>query len=148
MTREWLLKRNCSMTPRQVAKAYGVLFLFVLAVSLAFALHGIWIVFAFALLEITVVVTALLYYARHALDQERVWLSEDCLRIERTEAGRVQHFSLDPNWTRIAVPERRRQLITLESRGIRVELGSFVSEPVRRMVGRELQASLRGASWS
>lgn len=148
MTHEWLLKRNCSMTPRQVAKAYGVLFMFVLAVSLAFALHGIWIVFAFAVLEITVVTTALLYYARHALDQERVFLTEDCLRIERIEAGRVQHFALDPYWTRIAVPERRRQLIALESRGVRVELGSFVSEPIRRMVAKELRASLRGATCS
>ncbi len=148
MTHEWLLKRNCSMTPRQVAKAYGVLFTFVLVVSLAFALHGIWIVFAFAVLEITVVVTALLYYARHALDQERVFLSADCLRIERIEAGRVQHFTLDPYWTRIAVPQKRRQLIALESRGVKVELGSFVSEPVRRMVAQELQASLRGANFS
>lgn len=144
MTREWLLKRNCSMTPRQVAKAYGALLTLTLAVSLAFASQGIWIVFAFALLEVTVVVTALLYYARHALDQERIVLSDDCLHIERTEAGQVKSFALDPYWTRILVPEKRRQLIALESRGVRIELGSFISEPARKVVARELQATLRG----
>lgn len=130
------------MSPRQVAKAYGVLFTFVLAVSLGFALQGIWIVFAFALLEISIVVTALLYYARHALDQEHIVLSHDCLRIERTEAGRVQQFTLDPYWTRIVVPEKRRQLIALESRGIKIELGSYVSETARKAVARELKATL------
>lgn len=130
------------MTPRQVAQAYGVLCTGVLGVSLAFALQGIWIVFAFAVLEITVVVTALLYYARHALDQERVWLSEGYLRIERTDAGRVEQFVLDPHLTRIVVPDRRRQLIALESRGIRIELGSYVSEQMRRAVAREMKASL------
>lgn len=143
MKHEWLLKRNCSMTPRQVAKAYGVLCAFVLAVSLAFALHGIWYVFAFALLEITVVVTALLYYARHATDQERVVLSEGCLRIERTDAGRVSHFTLDAYWTRVVVPDRRRQLIGLEAKGVKLELGSYVSENARRAVAREMQALLR-----
>jgi uncharacterized membrane protein len=142
MKHEWLLKRNCSMTPRQVAKAYGMLCTGVLGVSLAFALQGIWIVFAFAVLEITVVVTALLYYARHALDQERVCLSEGRLHIERTDAGRVEHFVLDPHLTRIVVPDRRRQLIALESKGVKIELGSYVSETARRAVARELKARL------
>lgn len=142
MQHEWILKRNCSMTPRQVAKAYGMLCTGVLGVSLAFALQGIWIVFAFAVLEIIVVVGALLYYARHALDQERVCLSEGCLRIERTHAGRVEQFILDPHLTRLVVPDRRRQLIALESRGARIELGSYVSETARRAVARELKASL------
>lgn len=145
MQHEWLLKRNCSMTPRQVAKAYGVLCTFVLAVSVVFALHGIWVVFAFALLEIVVVVTALLYYARHATDQERVLLSEDCLRIERTDAGRVEQYALNPHWTRVVLPDRRHRLIALESRGVKVELGSYVSETKRQAVARELQASLRRA---
>lgn len=146
MKQEWLLKRNCSMTPRQVMKAYGVLCSFVLAVSIAFALHGIWYVFAFAMLEITIVVSALLYYARHATDQERVRLYDDRLHIERTEAGRVECFTLDPLWTRIVVPNRRRQLIALESKGVKVELGSYISETARRAVAREMQATLRHAT--
>lgn len=145
MQHEWLLKRNCSMTPRQAAMAYGMLCSVVLAVSAVFALQGIWYVIVFAMLEIALMLAAVLHYARHATDQERVLLNEHCLHIERIDAGRVQCFSLDPYWTRIVVPDRRRRLIALESHGVKVELGSYVSETRRRTVAREIQARLRHA---
>lgn len=147
MHQEWLLKRNCSMSPRQVAAAYGLLCAAVLAIGLAFAWRGIWFVFAFGLLEIIGLGVALLYYARHATDQERIALSDGCLRVERIEAGRVRQIVLDPCWTRIAVPTRRRTLIALESRGVKVEIGAFVSEEIRRNVAKELRQQLRGSSY-
>lgn len=146
MTREWLLKRNCSLSPRQVGKAYGLLCLFVMAIGLAFALQGIWFVFAFALLEILVLAWALLHYARHATDQEHIALSEGCLLIERIEAGHVQQIRLTPYWTKIAVPGRKRMLISLESRGIKIEIGAFVSQEEREKVAQELQRELRASS--
>lgn len=146
MTREWLLKRNCSLSPRQVGKAYGLLCLFVMAIGLAFALQGIWFVFAFALLEILVLAWALLHYARHATDQEHIALSEGCLLIERIEAGHLQQIRLTPYWTKIAVPSRKRMLISLESRGIKIEIGAFVSQEEREKVAQELQRELRASS--
>jgi uncharacterized membrane protein len=40
----------------------------------------------------------------------------------------------------------RRNLITLESRGVRVEVGRFVNEAQRRQVARELRLALRQVS--
>jgi uncharacterized membrane protein len=147
MKREWLLKRNCSLTPRQSAKAYLLLCAGSLSVALAFALHGVWIVLAFALVELAAVGAALLHYARHALDREHIALSERCLLIERTEGEHTEQVRLDPTWTRIALPDRRRALIGIESRGTRVEVGAFVTEATRQQVARELRRELRGASW-
>ena len=147
MTHEWLLKRNCSMSPRQVAKAYGMLCAVVLVIGCAFALQGVWFVFLFALVEIGAVVLALLHYARHATDREHIALSDNCLLIERIEAGRVQAIRLDPCWTRIMVPCRRRSLIGLESRGVTVEVGCFVSEEARLKVAQELRRELRTTSF-
>lgn len=146
MTREWLLKRNCSLSPRQVGKAYGMMCAFVLAIALAFALQGIWFVFAFAVTEIVVLAWALLHYARHATDQEHVALSEGCLLIERIEAGALQQVRLDPYWTRIAVPSRTCSLIALESRGVKIEIGAFVSQEEREKVAQELRRELRASS--
>ena len=147
MTHEWLLKRNCSMTPRQVAKAYGMLCGFVLAIGFVFALHGVWFVFAFALIEVGAVALALLHYVRHATDREHIALSDSCLLVERIEAGQVHAFRLDPCWTRIVVPCRRRSLISLESRGVKVEVGGFVSEEARLKVAQELRRELRANSF-
>ncbi len=146
MKHEWHLKRNCSMSPRQVARAYGALCLLVLTIGLAFALHGIWMVFGFAVLEVAALAVALLHYARHAGDREHISLSEHCLLVERVDGAQVRQIRLDPYWTRIAPPDRRRTLIALESRGVRVEVGAFVSEEIRGQVAQELKRELRSSS--
>lgn len=135
------------MSPRQVAHAYGLLCVFVLAIGFGFALIGIWFALAFAVIEIGAVALALLHYARHATDQEHIALSEGCLLIERIEAGQLQQVRLDPCWTKIAVPSRRRSLIQLESRGVKVEVGGFVSEEARQKVAQELKRELRMSSF-
>lgn len=143
---EWLLKRNCSMSPRQAGIAYGFLCLFTFTIAAAFALNGFWVVLAYALLESGAVALALLHYARHATDHEHIALSDGCLLVERIQAGSVQQVRLDPCWTRIALPTRRHTLIGLESRGVKVEVGGFVSEKVRRQVAQELRRELAGSS--
>jgi uncharacterized membrane protein len=144
---EWTLQRNCSMTPRQVARAYAVLCALSLTVALAFFLRGVWIVLAFSLLELAGVGLALILYARHALDRERISLSGNCLLIECVQANVRSQARLDPLWTRVLPPARARgPLITLESRGVRIEVGRFVNEARRRQVARELGQALRQVS--
>jgi len=144
---EWTLQRNCSLTPRQVVRAYAVACAGSLAVALGFFLHGIWIVLAFSLLDL-----AFLLYARHASDRERIALSDACLLVECVQADVHSQARLDPLWTRVLAPgelspaKAQRALITLESRGVRVEVGRFVSETQRRQVARELRHALRQVS--
>jgi uncharacterized membrane protein len=147
MKREWVLQRNCSLTPRQLAGAYGVLCTAAFGIAFVFALYGIWFVFAFAACEMAAIAAALLHYARHALDREHIALSERCLLVERVQGGHTERVRLDPHWTRILLPDRRRALIELESRGTRVTIGSFVSDATRQQVARELRRELRGASF-
>jgi uncharacterized membrane protein len=146
MRREWHLQRNCSMSPRQVGLAYGLLGAFVLAIGLAFALAGAPLVLVFAMLENVAVAGALLHYARHATDFEHIALSGERLLIERTCAGRASAVVLEPCWTRIALPSRRCALIVLASRGVQVEVGAFVSEEVREQVALDLRRALRTCS--
>jgi uncharacterized membrane protein len=143
MVCEWLLQRNCSLTPRQVGRAYALLCAMSLTVALAFFLRGIWIVLAFALLELGCVGLALLIYSRHALDRERIALFDGCLLVESIRAEVKSQARLDPLWTRVIAPdEARHTLIGLESRGVRVEVGRYVSEARRRQVARELRHAL------
>lgn len=155
MLYECTLRRNCSMTPRQVARAYAVLCTISLAIALAFFLHGIWMVLAFSLVELSCVGLALLIYARHALDRERILLSSDCLLVECVQADKRSQARLDPLRTRVLSEAEaaaaahagrgypRRALVMLESRGVRIEIGRFVNEAQRRQVARELRQVLR-----
>lgn len=147
MKREWLLKKNCSMSPRQVGAAYGALCGFLIVVGVVFALHGAWFVFGFAVLEIGLLVAALLHYALHACDCEYVVFSDGGLIVERIKGGKFEQIRLDACWTRIAMPDRKRSLITLESRGVKVEIGGFVGEEMRQQVARELRLELRSRAF-
>jgi uncharacterized membrane protein len=147
MKAEWLLKRNCSLSPLQAGKAYGALCAVLLAIGLGFTLHGAWWVLAFVLIEIGATVLALLHYARHAGDRERIVLSDDCLLVETIEAEQLREVRLDPYWARIAIPSRKRTLIELESRGVKVAVGCYVSEEARLQVAGELRTALRASSF-
>lgn len=144
MTNCWVLKRNCSLTPRQSGAVYVLLCAASFGIALVFLLQGIWIVLAFALLEMLAVGLALLHYARHALDVERIALLDHCLLVERIDAGRREEIRLDPMRLRVFGPAPRlRKLIRLESREVSIEIGSYVSEPIRAQVAQELHRALR-----
>ncbi|MDC8757568.1 DUF2244 domain-containing protein [Janthinobacterium fluminis] len=142
---EWLLKRNCSLSPRQLGMAYGVLCLLSFAIAAAFALSGYWYVPVFSIVEMGAVACAMLYYARHAADYEHIALRDNCLLIEQVRAGQMRQTRLDPYWTRIGEPRRDNALIRLEARGVAVEVGRFVTDARRRQVARELQHYLPGS---
>lgn len=144
---EWLLKRNCSLSPRQLGLAYAALFIASFAVALLFTLHGAWQVFAFAMLEMACVALAFLHYARHATDHEHIALLDGCLLVEQVEAGEVRQTRLDPYWTRIALPGKPEDLIGLEARGVSIEVGRFVTPVKRREFAQELRQELHGRSF-
>ena len=140
---EWLLKRNCSLSPRQLGYAYAVLCAASFAVALMFVFHGAWYVLAFAVFEMLAVAMAFLHYARHATDHEHIALADGCLLVERIEAGRVRQIRLDSHWTHIALPDRATDLINLQAPGVKVEVGRYVTAAKRRQFAQELRRELR-----
>ncbi|HYD81900.1 MAG TPA: DUF2244 domain-containing protein [Paucimonas sp.] len=145
--REWLLKRNCSLTPRQTMWAFAVLCALSFGVALAFLLLlGTWIVVVFAIVEMAGVGAAFLHYARHAVDCEHIALADGCLLVEQFSAGTVRQTRLDPCWIRVIPPRHGSDMITLEARGVRVEIGRFATEPQRCRMALELRQGLRGRS--
>ena len=141
--REWDMKRNCSLSPRQLGGAFAVLFGLSTAVSAVFVLmQGAWQILTFAMLEMAGVAIAFLSYARHALDREHIALSDDCLLVERVLAGETQQVRLDPGRTRVVPPETSRDLIDLEECGVKIQVGCFVTEARRRRIAQELRQAL------
>ena len=143
MDRHWLLKRNCSLSPRQTVMALGGLGAVPLAIGCIFAAMGLWPVLAFAWLHVLALGWALRCYARHAGDRERIALTPGGLLVEKVEGGQVCVVRLEPCWTRVALPAGRFDLIRLEARGVCIDVGSFVDEAQRTEVAQELRQQLR-----
>lgn len=144
---EWLMKRNCSLTPRQALLVYALLCAATLGIAIVFTLRGAWMVLAFAILETAAVGAALLHYSRHALDHERIRLLEGCLLVERADGARRSEVRLDPSHARVSLPDTgMRTLVVIEARGVRVETGRFLTPSARLELVRTLRRALRGAS--
>ncbi len=145
---EWLLQRNCSLTPRQLACAYAVLCSGSFSMAAICTFRGAWYVAIFAALEMAAVALAFFQYARHATDHEHIVLGKDCLLVECVQAGQIHQTRLEPYWTRVALPNRTHTLISLEAKGVKIDVGRFVTEAKRRQVARELQDGLRSGSFA
>lgn len=140
--REWILKRNCSIAPRQLFLAYGALCGVSLAIASFFTWRGAWYVLVFAVLEMLAVGAAFLLFARHATDRECIVLDQDCLLIELFEAEQSQQFKLNPRATRVEIPAAHNRLIAVEQYDTRVEIGRFLPALKRQQFARELRSAL------
>ena len=140
--REWLLKRNCSLTPRQTMASWAILVAMSLGVGLFCTWHGASLVLLFTALEITAVTAAFVFYSRHATDFDRIVLDDGRLTVDRMRGGKMQHFELEALWLRVTPPARRRDPVLLSARGVTVEVGSYLLEPQRRLLARELREAL------
>jgi uncharacterized membrane protein len=142
---EWLFRRNCSMTPRQLGLFYLSLACVSLGISGYFAAHGAWLVMLFAVLEMSMVGTAFLVYARHATDRERIVLDGSCLTVELIECEKSTEFKLDARCTTVKVPAKRQDLIRLDAPSTRIEIGRYLTDFRRREFARELLFAMREA---
>lgn len=143
-SREWILRRNCSISPRQLGLAYVALCLMSLAVAALFTLRGAWYVLGFAVVELAAVGGAFLLYARHASDREHIVLTEDSLLIELVVVEQVTQFRLHPRFTRVRPPQSRTALVRLEANGTTVEVGRFLGEWKRFELAQDLKRALAG----
>jgi uncharacterized membrane protein len=142
VSQQWVLKRNCSVTPRQLGGIYAALCCASLMVALLCTWQGAWFVLVFALLELSAVGAAFLVYARHATDADYLALASDRLVVEVVQGAIVKKFIFDPRRTRVNVVEGRQGLVLLEGCGARVEVGRFLTPGKRRELAQQLKLAL------
>jgi uncharacterized membrane protein len=135
-----VLKRNCSMSPKALAGVFVVLALLVLAIGAGFAAAGAWLVLPFAGLEVLLLGTAYLVYARHAADYERIELDAGRLTVEVADGTRTERYELED--AGIVVKEGR---VVVRDAKEELEIGRHLSAEARVELAAELgQKLIRG----
>lgn len=140
---EWLLKRNCSLAPRQLLRAYLAICLLSLTVAGGFWLIGAFYVLPFAFIELSALGAALLVYARHATDREFIGLNADLVRVQCHNGGRLQAVDFNPRWVRVEPQRHDGSLIRLSGHGRSVDVGRHVQPGLRRQLAEEIRWALR-----
>ena len=142
LSKSWVLRLNCSLTPRQLCVAYGMVAVASLLISLAWALSGAWIVLPFAVIELLVLSVAFLAYARHATDHERITLLRDCVRVEVVKGTSSQATEFPRQWCRCGMDDSAYGMVRLESPKGAVQIGQFVGMADRKRFFEEFRLAL------
>lgn len=140
---EWVLKRNCSMSPSQLFAVYASLCLISLGIATYFWVAGATLVMPFAWAELVLVGAALLFYARHAADRERIALQPGRLTVEHLNGGRVERAEFVPDWVRVEPQGDDRSLIELSGQGQVIAVGRYVRPELRWALAQEFRTALR-----
>ena len=140
--RVWMLSRNCALTPRQVGLFYLSLVAASSAIAIMFLVRGAWMVLPFSLIEMAALGAALLVYARHAVDCERVSLDSDELVIEAIDGNTTRVTRFDARLARVEVEPKRRGAVAVVACNERIAVGRFVCERERRQFARQLGRAL------
>lgn len=140
---EWVLKRNCSLSPAQLLAVYASLCVISLGIATYCWIWGATLVMPFTGAELLLLGGALLLYARHAADRERIALQPGRLTVEHCSGGRVERAEFVPDWVRIEPRADDRSLIELSGQGQVIAVGRYVRPELRRALAEEFRAALR-----
>lgn len=139
---QWLIRRNCALSPRQLGWWFGTLAAVSVALAGLFAAQGAWLVVPFTGIELLGLAVAFVAYGRHAGDYERILVTPDRILVERWSGGRMARQEVGPDWARVEYEGGRRGSIRLVAGRTKVAIGSFLPEESRERLARELRASL------
>lgn len=139
----WVMRRNCSLAPRQVLAAYFAICLVSLSIASVFAWFGAVPVLYFAGLELLLLGMALMVYARHAADHETITLKNSTLAVEHHCGSRVERAEFRADWLRVEPAQGQGSLLELSVAGRRTLVGRYLRPEWRQMLARELRQALR-----
>ena len=137
------LRRNVSMTPRQMLLAFGLLCALSLAVAGAFWSQGVSMVVMFTGIELVAVGLAMLFVARHAGDRELITLAGHELAVEQHVGHVVDRATFRAEWVRVEPAGGEGSLVELSGQGLRVRVGRHVRPELRLQLADELRRALR-----
>ena len=140
---QWLLKRNCSVTPSQLLGLFLSLSVVSLGIATFFWFQGATLVMPFAWAELLALGIAFSVYARHARDGEKIVLQGSRLVVELETAGRLERAELNREWVRIEPKDGDGSLIEVSGQGQSVRVGRHLRPELRPALAREIRMALR-----
>ncbi len=142
---QWVIRRNCSITPRQLMGVYLSLCVASLAIAVGFWVQGAPAVVAFAGVELTALGVAFAIYARHATDRETITLAASELAIEHHCGSAIERATFRAEWVRVEPTAGQGSLVEITGEGQRACVGRYMRPELRAELASELRTALRSA---
>jgi uncharacterized membrane protein len=136
----FIVKRNCSISPRDLFGVLGVAILVSFCIAGGFAYFGAWMILPFAGLEMVALAAAFYLNGRHAADYEHIALTQGRLVVVQRSAERLIRREFNPEWVRLAETRLGTHLrLRLRSHGKALEIGRDLSSDQRVSLAERLR---------
>lgn len=144
-SRRWSMRRQCSISPRQLLAVYALLCLVSLLIGAFFHGLGAPYVMVFAGLELAALGAALFVHARHVADRETITLAHRQLEVECIDGPQVTRARFRAEWLAVEPVAGQGSLIALSGQGQRVLVGRLLRPEQRGPLAQEIRQALRRA---
>ncbi|HRO60595.1 MAG TPA: DUF2244 domain-containing protein [Burkholderiaceae bacterium] len=138
---QWLIKRNCSLAPRQLGCWFGSLAAFSMLLALVFAARGAWLVVPFALIQVGALAAVFVWWGRHACDYERIVVCAGEFSVETSNGETLRRIEQRPAWARVEYDGARHGPIRIVTAEETIEVGALVPEDRRQALAQELRGA-------
>jgi uncharacterized membrane protein len=141
----WMIKRNCSASPRQLAWVFASIVAVSFAFGAAFAAQGLWLVLPFVGVETLAVAAAFFCYGRQAADYERIEIGGGEIAVEKVEGSQRSVRRVPSQWARIDLQRLGRTgrvTVWLAAGAERIEVGRHLLDARRLQLAEELSMAL------
>jgi uncharacterized membrane protein len=115
-----------------------------LLVGAFFWMQGATLVLPFAVLEVLALAIAVVVFAKHAADVERISLAGGRLVVELESGGKSERAEFAREWVRVEPQSGDGSLIHVSGQGQTVVVGRHVRADLRPLLAREIRQALRG----
>ncbi len=139
---EWLLRRNCMLTPLQLGWLMATAGLLSLGVAIVWAVLGVWWILPFAMIEAVGLGIAFVVYGRHAADMDRVVVGKTKVLIEVVDGAKREQAECLANQVRVIYSKRKKSLIQLRMGAKNWPVGRFVPDSQRESLAKEFAKAL------
>ena len=140
--KRWQMRRNCSLTPKQLLKFYIVLVCLSLIVAIGFLLAGAWVIPIFTALELSAVTVGFLVYCRHALDYETIEIEDKRLLVKKFIGHKETLYEFNTQWAKVDLPAPGSKIFKISQADLQVELGQFIRHEQQLALIAQLRACL------
>ena len=138
---EFYLKRNCSISPAQLAIIFIVLGIFSIAIGSIFYSLGATLILPFSFLEIFALTAAYFYNAVHANDYERLKIDRNNVYFEAKSGLKYFEEKFLKSLTRV-VPNENNNLVKISQGQRNIFFGKNIHSGFRSTLESEIKRCL------
>lgn len=139
---EFYLKRNCSISPTQLAAIFIFLGVISVLLGLIFFSLGATLILPFSFIEVFALVAAFFYNALHANDYERLRVDANNVYFESKFGRKYYEESFLKSLTRV-LPSDHNGLIKLSHRQRNIHFGKNIHFRLRSFLEIEIRQALK-----